>query len=108
EESAYIDGSGYWGVFFRMMLPLSVPILFTVAILSFLRFWNEFVFALVFINDAQLKTLPLSLAIFSDGYTTNYGFTMGSMAIVVIPTIIIYVIFKEQIMKGMLAGAIKG
>jgi len=108
EESAYIDGSGYWGVFFRMMLPLSVPILFTVAILSFLRFWNEFVFALVFINDAQLKTLPLSLAIFSDGYTTNYGLTMGAMAIAVIPTIIMYVIFQEQIMKGMLAGAIKG
>src|SRR5699024_12753858 len=42
EESAYIDGSGYWGVFFRMMLPLSTPILFTVAILSFLRYWNEF------------------------------------------------------------------
>src|SRR5699024_645380 len=108
EESAYIDGSGYWGVFFRMMLQLSVPILFTVAILSFLLFWNEFVFALVFINDAQLKTLPLSLAIFSDGYTTNYGLTMGAMAIAVIPTIIMYVIFQEQIMKGMLAGAIKG
>lgn len=108
EESAYIDGSGYWGVFFRMMLPLSVPILFTVAILAFLRFWNEFVFALVFINDAKLKTLPLSLAIFSDGYTTNYGLTMGAMAIAVIPTIIMYLIFQEQIMKGMLAGAIKG
>lgn len=107
EESAYIDGSGYWGVFFRMMLPLSVPILFTVAILAFLRFWNEFVFALVFINDSSLKTLPLSLAIFSDGYTTNYGLTMGAMAIAVIPTVIMYLIFQEQIMKGMLAGAIK-
>lgn len=108
EESAHIDGSGYWGIFFRMMLPLSAPILFTVAILSFLRYWNEFVFALVFINDANLKTLPLSLAIFSDGYTTNYGLTMGAMAVAVIPTIIMYLIFQEQIMKGMLAGAIKG
>jgi len=108
EESAYIDGSGYWGVFFRIMLPLSVPILATVAILSFLRYWNEFVFALVFISDSKLKTLPLSLAIFSDGYTTNYGLTMGAMAIAVIPTIIIYLIFQEQIMKGMMAGSVKG
>lgn len=108
EESAYIDGSGYWGVFFRMMLPLSTPILFTVAILSFLRYWNEFVFALVFINDSSLKTLPLSLAMFSDGYTTNYGLTMGAMAVAVVPTIIMYVIFQEQIMKGMMAGAVKG
>src|SRR5699024_6812090 len=102
------DVSVYCVVCFRMMLPLSTPILFTVAILSFLRYWNEFVFALVFINDSSLKTLPLSLAIFSDGYTTNYGLTMGAMAVAVIPTIIMYLIFQEQIMKGMLAGAIKG
>src|SRR5699024_12406096 len=60
EESAYIDGSGYWGVFFRMMLTLSIPILFTVAILSFLRYCNEYVFLLMFINDAQLKTFLFS------------------------------------------------
>src|SRR5699024_567434 len=108
DESAYIDGSGYWGVFFRMMLPLSTPILFTVDILSFLRYWNEFVFALVFINDSSLKTLPLSLAMLSDVYTTNYSLTMGAMAVAVVPTIIMYVIFQEQIMKGMMAGAVKG
>lgn len=108
EEAAYIDGTGYWGVFFKVMLPLSTPILSTVAILSFLRYWNEFVFALVFINDSSLKTLPLSLAIFSDGYTTNYGLTMGAMAVAVIPTIIVYLVFQEQIMKGMMAGSVKG
>lgn len=108
EEAAYIDGSGYWGIFFRIMLPLSKPILFTVAILSFLRYWNEFVFALVFINDTSLKTLPLSLAVFSDGYSTNYGLTMGAMAVAVIPTIVVYLIFQEQIMKGMMEGSVKG
>lgn len=108
EEAAYIDGSGYWGVFFKVMMPLSVPILSTVAILSFLRYWNEFVFALVFISDSKLKTLPLSLAIFSDGYSTNYGLTMGAMAIAVVPTILVYLLFQEQIMKGMMAGSVKG
>lgn len=108
EEAAVMDGSGYWGNFFRLMLPLSVPAMTTVAILAFLRNWNEFVFALVFINDSQLKTLPLSLSIFSDGFSTDYGLTMAAMAIAVIPTIVMYVFFQEQIMKGMVAGAVKG
>lgn len=108
EEAAVMDGAGYWGIFFRMILPLSVPALSTVAILAFLRYWNEFVFALVFINDSSLKTLPLSLAIFSDGFSTDYGLTMAAMAIAVIPTILMYAFFQEQIMKGMVAGSVKG
>jgi raffinose/stachyose/melibiose transport system permease protein len=108
EEAAIIDGSGYWGIFFKIMLPLSVPALSTVAILAFLRDWNEFVFALVFINDSALKTLPLSLAVFSDGFSTDYALTMSAMTIAVIPTIVMYVLFQEQIMKGMTAGAVKG
>ncbi|NOU92279.1 ABC transporter permease subunit [Paenibacillus sp. LMG 31456] len=108
EEAAMIDGSGYWGIFFRVIFPLSIPAMATVAILAFLRFWNDFAFALVFINKQSLKTLPLSLSIFSDGYGTDYSLTMAAMAIAVIPTIIIYLIFQEQIMKGMVAGAVKG
>lgn len=108
EEAAMIDGCSYWGTFWRIIFPLSVPALATVAILAFLRFWNDFAFALVFINKQTLKTLPLSLSIFSDGFGTDYSLTMAAMAIAVIPTIIIYLIFQEQIMKGMVAGAVKG
>jgi raffinose/stachyose/melibiose transport system permease protein len=108
EEAALIDGMGYWGLFLRIILPLSVPGMATVAILAFLRYWNEFAFALVFINSQTLKTLPLSLSIFSDGFGTDYGLTMAAMAIAVVPTIVIYLIFQEQIMKGMVAGAVKG
>jgi len=108
EEAAMIDGNGYWGIFFRIIFPLAVPAMATVAILAFLRFWNDFAFALVFINKQALKTLPLSLSIFSDGFGTDYSLTMAAMAIAVIPTIVIYLIFQEQIMKGMVAGAVKG
>ena len=103
-----IDGNGHWGIFFRVIFPLSIPAMATVAILAFLRFWNDFAFALVFINKQSLKTLPLSLSVFSDGYGTDYSLTMAAMSIAVIPTIIIYLIFQEQIMKGMVAGAVKG
>lgn len=108
EEAAHIDGSGYWGIFFRMMLPLSAPALATVSILAFLRFWNDFAFALVFISDPSLKTLPLSLSMFATGYMTDYQLTMAALAIAVIPTIIVYLIFQRNIMQGMIAGAVKG
>ncbi|MEC0207504.1 carbohydrate ABC transporter permease [Paenibacillus ehimensis] len=108
EEAALIDGTGYWGIFFRMMLPLSLPALSTVAILGFLRFWNDFAFALVFISKPALKTIPLSLSVFATGYSTDYKLTMAAMSIAVLPTIIVYLLFQEQIMKGMTAGAVKG
>jgi len=108
EEAAMIDGSGWWGIFGRMILPLCMPIVATISILAFLRFWNDFSFALVFINTQALKTLPLSLSLFSDGFGTDYALTMGAMAIAVIPTIVAYLILQEQIMKGMVAGSIKG
>lgn len=108
EEAALIDGTGYWGIFFRMMLPLSVPALSTVAILGFLRFWNDFAFALVFISKPALKTVPLSLSAFATGYMTDYELTMAALAIAVLPTIIVFLLFQEQIMKGMTAGAVKG
>jgi len=108
EEAAFVDGLGYWGIFRKIILPLASPALATVAILSVLRFWNEFSFALVFINKAALKTVPLSLSVFANGYATDYKLTMAAMAISVIPTILIYLFFSEKIMKGMTAGAVKG
>lgn len=108
EEAAMIDGNGYWGIYFRVIFPLAIPAMATVAILAVLRFWNDFAFALVFINNQKLKTLPLSLAVFSDGFGTDYSLTMAAMAIAVLPTIALYLIFQEHIMKGMVAGAVKG
>lgn len=108
EEAAMIDGSGWWRIFGRIIFPLCAPIVATISILAFLRFWNDFSFALVFINSQSLKTLPLSLSLFSDGFGTDYGLTMGAMAIAVIPTIAIYLMMQERIMKGMVAGSIKG
>ncbi|MFD1954237.1 carbohydrate ABC transporter permease [Paenibacillus thailandensis] len=108
EEAAMIDGNGWWGIFGRIIAPLCLPVLATVTIMAFLRFWNDFSFALVFINSQELKTLPLSLSLFSDGFGTDYSLTMGAMAVAVIPTIVIYLIFQEQIMRGMVSGSVKG
>lgn len=108
EEAAMMDGNGLWGVFWRVMLPISRPALATTGILSFLQFWNDYAFALIFISNNALKTLPLSLSIFTTGYSTNYGLTMAAIAIAAVPTIVIYLLLQEQVMKGMTAGAVKG
>ncbi|CAH0121843.1 MULTISPECIES: carbohydrate ABC transporter permease [unclassified Paenibacillus] len=108
EEASLIDGTGYWGFFMRMMLPLSLPALATVGILAFLRFWNDFAFALVFISKPALQTLPLSLSMFATGYMTDYRLTFAALSLAVIPTIAVYLIFQEQVMKGMVAGSVKG
>ncbi|MCR8843234.1 carbohydrate ABC transporter permease [Paenibacillus sp. SC116] len=108
EEAALVDGAGYTGIFLRLILPITLPALSTVAILGFLRFWNDFAFALVFINDPDLKTLPLSLSVFADGFTTDYSLTMAALSMASLPTIIVYLMFQEQVMKGMAAGAVKG
>ncbi|WP_019424060.1 carbohydrate ABC transporter permease [Paenibacillus sp. OSY-SE] len=108
EEAALVDGCGYTGIFTRIMLPVSLPALATVAILGFLRFWNDFAFALVFINSPALKTLPLSLSVFATGYSTDYKLTMAALGMAALPTIVIYILFQEQVMKGMAAGAVKG
>jgi len=108
EEAAYIDGTGLWGVFFRIMLPMSLPALSTVTILTFLHSWNDFSFALVFISKSTLKTLPLSISMFADGFQTDYSLTLAAMTLSVLPTILVFLLFQEQVMKGMTAGAVKG
>lgn len=108
EEAAFMDGSGLWGIFFRIMIPISLPALSTVVILSFLNSWNDFSFALVLITSTGLKTLPLAISNFADGYQTDYGLTLAAMSMAVIPTIMMYMVFQEQVMKGMTAGAVKG
>jgi raffinose/stachyose/melibiose transport system permease protein len=108
EEAAFIDGTGLWGVFLKIILPMSMPALSTVTILTFLHSWNDFSFALVFVSKATLKTLPLAIANFADGYQTDYGLTLAAMTLAIVPTIVVYLVFQEHVMKGMTAGAVKG
>lgn len=108
EESAIMDGCGVFRIFWSIILPMTKPAIATVVILNFIHNWNEFSFALVLINDEALKTLPLGLANFAGQFTTNYGAQMAGLTIAIIPTIIIYMLLEEHLVKGMTAGAVKG
>ncbi|MFB5662368.1 carbohydrate ABC transporter permease [Alteribacillus sp. HJP-4] len=108
EEAAIIDGCSYWSVFFKIILPMSKPGLATVGILVFIAAWNEYVFASVLISSDATKTLPLGLASFQSSQLSEYGLIASGVILSIIPVLIVYVIFQEQIIKGMADGAVKG
>lgn len=108
EEAAAIDGSTFSKTLFRIVFPICRPIIITVGIIQLFACWNEFPFALTLITDDSLRTIPLGLTMLKGQYTNSYTRTMTSMVVSMLPVIIIYFSFSKQIVKGMVAGAVKG
>lgn len=110
EEAATIDGSSLYGVFFKIMLPLSKPGLITVGIMNALTVWNEYIMATVLINDPSKYTIPVGIAIMQGEmqYRTEWGPLFAGLAISMIPVIVMYVLYQRQITGGLTAGALKG
>ncbi|MEV8252688.1 carbohydrate ABC transporter permease [Rhodoglobus sp. NPDC076762] len=106
-EAARIDGASDVRVFGSIALPLLRPGLATVAIFSALSSWNEFLLALLYIQDDALKTIPTGLLAFSSRYVTDYGLLFSALSIVTLPMIVIYIVFNKQIVEGITAGSVK-
>lgn len=108
EEASYIDGCSHVRAMYSIIMPVCTPVLATVAILTFLNTWNEFPLALVLINSNAYKTVPIGLTYFRGAYTTSYVLLFAALTIASAPVITIYLCFYNQIMKGMVSGAVKG
>lgn len=108
EEAASIDGSSFLRTLFSIIFPMCVPILTTGGIIQFFSCWNEFSFALILVDDQNLMTIPVGMTLLKGQYTTDYPRMMCSMFIAILPAALIYFIFSKQIIKGMVAGAVKG
>jgi len=108
EEAAVMDGLSVPGLIFRIILPILKPAIATVAVLAFLSCWNEFLMAVTFIDKDALRTLPFAVVYFMGQYSSNYGAQFAVLAIICIPSILIYLGFTEQINRGITAGAVKG
>jgi ABC-type glycerol-3-phosphate transport system permease component len=109
-EAGIIDGCGEYGVFWHVMLPLAKPGLVTAAIFNFLAIWNEYLFALVFVNSDAHRTLPLGLAALSmqAQYKTDFGLLFAGLVIVLTPTLLVYILLQRQLTSGITVGALKG
>jgi len=108
EEAAFVDGATLPQLLMQVVFPICRPIIATAALLAFLATWNEFAFALVLLRDDALKTIPLWLNTFQGERTVNYTGLMAALTVASIPVIVIYFIFREKIIQGFIAGALKG
>ena len=107
-ESACIDGCSIYRSFTHIALPLSRTGLFVTGLMTFVANWNELLLAMVFISDDGKKTLPVSLSKFVGPYNTNYSQMFAAIVIAIIPTIVVYCMFSNQMVDGLTAGAVKG
>ncbi len=107
-EAAVIDGCSVPRMFAVVALPMAKTGFMVTGLMSFVNNWNELLLAMVFISKEAQKTLPVSLTKFVGPYHTNYTQMFAGIMIAVIPTIIVYCIFANQIVEGLTAGAVKG
>ena len=108
EEAAFVDGASVNYIMTHIIFPICRPITSTVLILNFMSLWNEFSFALVLSSKAQFRTIPVWLTTFQGQYSGNMPVRITAMLIGSLPIIIMYIFFREKMMEGMAAGAVKG
>lgn len=107
DEAAYMDGCSTFGLFWKVILPISRPVFATAAIVIFMVLWNEFLFVLLTLEGNDRITVPLGLMKFAGEYSVNYASQMAAIVIFIIPIIIVYVLLRKQIIRGMAEGAVK-
>lgn len=109
EEAASLDGLSPFMTFIKIIIPISIPVFSTTAILSFLYSWNTFLEPLVFINDVKKFTIPLALANFNDSYgLPQWHLQLAATAVSVVPILIVYIIFQKRITNSMAFSGLKG
>ncbi len=107
-ESARMDGAGFFKIFLKIIVPMSVPVATTLAMLNITSIWNEFALINILVSKTELKSLPLGIYKFSGSLSTDYGKQFAALTIGMVPMLVFYLIFRKQITKGVAAGAIKG
>ena len=109
DEAAIMDGCGPWRIYWRIMLPLSTPVLATAAIFSFIWTYDDFLGPLIYLNDMRTWTVPLALRAFEDssGGGSLYGELFAMSALSLVPVFVVFLAFQRLIIRGVALGALK-
>jgi raffinose/stachyose/melibiose transport system permease protein len=107
EEAARLDGASWPRVLWTIVAPLARPATVTVAVMTFLSSWNEFIMANTYLASDELRTLPFSIIRFQGQYSSDYAAQFACMVIVAVPALALYLWFSKHIMAGATAGAVK-
>lgn len=108
EEAAMVDGCTRASAFVRVVLPLSLPGIVTVAIFSFLLSWTDYVFAFVLVSSDSLKTLPVGLASLLGTFDARWGELMAGATLITLPLLVMFTFLSRYFIQGLAAGAVKG
>lgn len=107
-EAARIDGAGELRIFASVVLPLLKPIVVTLAVLSFLGAWNDFMWPLIVLTDHDVQTLPVALAALSREHVQDAELMMAGAVITVLPVLLLFLLLQRYYMQGLLVGSVKG
>jgi raffinose/stachyose/melibiose transport system permease protein len=108
EDAARIDGANELQVLLRVVLPLSWPGLLTVALVAGLATWNEFFFAITFIQDNNLKPVTTSFLAFQTNFSQDWGLTSAAAIYIILPIVVLFLILQRRFISGLTAGGLKG
>jgi multiple sugar transport system permease protein len=106
--AARVDGCTPFQAFYRVLLPLAAPGIFTTAILVFIFAWNEFLFALTFTATPASRTIPVAIALFPGLHEVPWGDIAAASVVVTAPLVVLVFAFQRRIIEGLTAGAVKG
>ena len=107
-EAARIDGLTEYGIWFRIMLPLSKPALSTLTIFTFVSTWNDFLGPLIYLTRNELKTIQIGLRMFISQYSAEYGLIMAASVIALIPVLIVFLALQKYFVQGVASTGLKG
>ncbi|WP_406040505.1 carbohydrate ABC transporter permease [Micromonospora sp. NBC_00898] len=108
EEAAVLDGANHWQVFTRVLLPLSKPALATLAVLSFLTNWNDFLWPVYVLFSPERLTLPAGLGLLQGAYVTDYPVIMAGAVLASVPVLILFVLAQRHVIQGVSRSGLKG
>jgi ABC-type glycerol-3-phosphate transport system permease component len=108
DEAAVLDGCSRMQALRKVVLPVALPGIISIALFAFLMSWNEFVLASVLTNTDNSKTLPIGLSEFATMFTVDWGSTMAAAFLMTVPVVAVFLAFQKQFVRGLSAGAVKG
>lgn len=107
-EAAKIDGQGFFGIYRYILAPLAIPAFVVVLIWQFTSIWNEFLFAVVLTNKAEVQPMTVALNNLAGSFIVEWNVQMAGALLAALPTLLIYIVLGRYFMRGLLAGALKG
>lgn len=108
DQAAALDGAGHFRIFWRIILPQSVPVLLAVGMLDFVSKWNDFLGPLIYLSRTASDTLPLGLASFEGLYSTDWNYLMADTLLAVVPCVVLFAIGQRLLVRGLVVRGTKG